>query len=316
MTKHDKNEIVPADYAMLMGKEKMARILIQSDQIPASYSKLPNALWVMQKAEELGLKPVQGFEQLFYINGKCSMQVEGMMALVYSSGLMQDIEQFYTGEFPKDSFTAVCKVTRKGMKTVETSFSVADAKLAKLWVLNEQGVCPFKDGRSRSGWAKYPKRMLRKRVFGFAMRDVFPDIVQGLFTVEEAKDMSINYEKPILDPEVVISEISSPEVKKIETKSETNRAEKEENKDAPKVTKSYNNPEDNLKEKDKDQLSPLFRELSSGLDPTMKKKMFSYLKGISTRTSTPAETVLNAALSNKAVFLKKFNTWLMEDSNG
>ena len=38
-------------------------------------------------------------------------------------------------------------------------------------------------------WKQYPKRMAQMRARGFAYRDVFPDLLHGLITTEEAYDM-------------------------------------------------------------------------------------------------------------------------------
>jgi hypothetical protein len=57
-----------------------------------------------------------------------------------------------------------------------TRFTIADAKQARLW---------GKDGP----WQTYPKRMLMWRARGFNLRDNFGDVLKGLHTTEEARDM-------------------------------------------------------------------------------------------------------------------------------
>jgi hypothetical protein len=71
---------------------------------------------------------------------------------------------------------ATCVVVRKGMDPVARTFSVEDAKMAKLW--EKQGP-----------WSDYPKRMLQMRARGFACRDAFPDALRGIISREEAEDM-------------------------------------------------------------------------------------------------------------------------------
>jgi hypothetical protein len=65
---------------------------------------------------------------------------------------------------------------RRGQPPERRTFSVADAKRAKLW---------FKAGP----WTTYPDRMLQMRARGFAIRDVFPDALRGVITAEEAVDI-------------------------------------------------------------------------------------------------------------------------------
>jgi hypothetical protein len=61
------------------------------------------------------------------------------------------------------------------IEETEATFSVDDAKRAKLW--GKQGP-----------WSQYPKRMLAMRARGFAIRDAFPDAMKGMITAEEAQD--------------------------------------------------------------------------------------------------------------------------------
>jgi hypothetical protein len=75
-----------------------------------------------------------------------------------------------------DKRTAVVISTRKGSEPLETRFSVADAKLAGLW--------------GKSGpWSQYPERMLLFRARGFNLRDNFGDVLKGLRTHEELRDI-------------------------------------------------------------------------------------------------------------------------------
>jgi hypothetical protein len=74
---------------------------------------------------------------------------------------------------------AHCKVRRKGEKIYhERTFSEADAKKAGLW-----------DRKNRDGspgmYQKYPGRMKQMRARGFALRDVFADILGGMYLREE-----------------------------------------------------------------------------------------------------------------------------------
>jgi hypothetical protein len=64
---------------------------------------------------------------------------------------------------------------RRGQPPERRTFSVADAKRAKLW---------FKAGP----WTTYPDRMLQMRARGFAIRDTFPDALRGVIIAEEAQD--------------------------------------------------------------------------------------------------------------------------------
>jgi hypothetical protein len=71
---------------------------------------------------------------------------------------------------------ARCTITSpRGHKTVR-SFTIEDAKQAKLW---------GKDGP----WSTYPYRQMSWRAFWFAARDSAADVLKGLQGVEELRDM-------------------------------------------------------------------------------------------------------------------------------
>lgn len=165
--------------SMFSGIEKYTKQLALSPYTPRIHQGEAKTFFILQKGLELGLSPIQSLEQIVVISGKLAVQVECLMALVYQSKLLEDIQQTEEGTFPKDDYTAVCTVKRKDVKTpVRKTFSIADAKSAGLW--------------GKSGpWKQYPKRMMQKRVYGWTMRDVFPDVVQGLYTVEEAQDIEV-----------------------------------------------------------------------------------------------------------------------------
>jgi ATP-dependent RNA circularization protein (DNA/RNA ligase family) len=59
-------------------------------------------------------------------------------------------------------------------------------------------------------WAKYPHRMAAQRAKTYAFRDIFPDVLQGVITTEEAQEIGNQH---ITDYSNVIAQ---PVVKKVE----------------------------------------------------------------------------------------------------
>jgi hypothetical protein len=65
---------------------------------------------------------------------------------------------------------------RHGSAPVVGRFSVADARAASLW--------------GKAGpWKQYPQRMLQMRARGFALRDDFADLLRGVMSAGEARDI-------------------------------------------------------------------------------------------------------------------------------
>jgi hypothetical protein len=126
---------------------------------------------------ELGLTPMAALQNTAVINGRPAIYGDAALALVRASGLLDAYVEKEIGEPGKDSHGYEVTVTRKGSAASSETFTVADAKLAKLW---------GKPGP----WTDYPRRMLKFRARGFILRDQFGDVLKGLRTVEEARDIA------------------------------------------------------------------------------------------------------------------------------
>ena len=154
---------------------QFSEMLAKSQMVPKQYQGKPEDILVaVQWGYEIGLAPLQALQNISVINGKPSVYGDAAMALVQSSPVCEDIEEFFEDEGTPNP-VAVCVAKRKGRKPVTSKFSVEDAKRANLW--GKQGP-----------WTQYPKRMLQMRARGFALRDAFPDVLKGLITIEEAMD--------------------------------------------------------------------------------------------------------------------------------
>ena len=150
-------------------------LLASSSIVPKAYQGKPQDILVcVQWGYEMGLAPMQALQNIAVINGKPSVFGDAAMALVQSSSVCEDVEEFFENEGSPNP-VAVCVAKRKGRKPVIAKFSVEDAKRAGLW--GKQGP-----------WSAYPKRMMQMRARGFALRDAFPDVLKGMITAEEAQD--------------------------------------------------------------------------------------------------------------------------------
>ena len=149
-------------------------MLASSNMVPKDYIGKPqNILVAIQWGMELGLAPMQSLNSITVINGKPSVWGDALMALVQSSPVYEDIEEYIEDEGTPNP-VAVCVATRKGHKPVTAKFSVEDAKRAGLW--------------GKNTWASYPQRMLQHRARGFALRSAFADVLKGMISTEELQD--------------------------------------------------------------------------------------------------------------------------------
>ena len=147
-----------------------ANYLAESDMVPKDFKGKPgNCLIAMQWGNELGLKSLQAIQNIAVINGRPAIWGDAVIALVRSSPACEFIVEDDNGD------TATCRVKRRGEPEQSRTFSMQDAKTAGL--LGKQGP-----------WSQYPKRMRQMRARGYALRDVFPDVLRGLPIAEEVMD--------------------------------------------------------------------------------------------------------------------------------
>ena len=159
---------------------KFAMSFANSMFCPKVYQGKPDDVYIaMAYGAQIGLNPLLAVQNIAVVNGRPSVYGDAMTAIVMGHPETQAYEDGY-----KADGTAYCKITRKG-KTVYREFSEAMARRAGLW--------------GKDIWAKYPERMLLWRAKGNAIRDLYADVLMGMWSVEEARDMPQSIEEEILN---------------------------------------------------------------------------------------------------------------------
>ena len=167
----------PRDMAEAM---HLSRILADSNMVPDHFKGKPGDVLVcLLWGSEVGLGPLQALQSIAVINGRPSIWGDAALALVRGHPACEYVKEGVDGE--GDARHGWCEVKRRGEEPQRRTFSVEQAKLAKLW---------GKTGpRGPTPWVTYPDRMMQLRARGFAIRDVFPDALRGVITREEAEDI-------------------------------------------------------------------------------------------------------------------------------
>lgn len=179
-----KNEIALSETGAALPKTvedqyRLAKAYVSSGMLPKQYVRPEQVITGMAFANELGLHPLTGLKSIAVINGNPCIFGDLPLALVMKSGLLESIEEILidvSGQMikpgeNKELFGAVCRVKRKGLANYTvTSFTLDEAKKAELL--------------SRDPWKKYTKRMLQMRARAQALKDTFPDVLNGI-AIEE-----------------------------------------------------------------------------------------------------------------------------------
>ena len=155
--------------------------LVRSRMLPQQYDCPEKVIAAMQLATELRLPPLVALRQIAVVNGTPTIWGDLPLALVRSRGQMVHFREWYfdkKGEeiTPKNIsaqvFGAACEVKRKGSlhKRLET-YTLEEARISGL---------KTEKTSHHSPWIKYTKRMLRYRARSQALKDEFPDALNGV----------------------------------------------------------------------------------------------------------------------------------------
>lgn len=155
---------------------RISSLVGKGDLFPAWRGKADQALLVMYVGQSLGLNWFYSLTNITVINGRPVVWGDAMMALCQRSKCMEYCHE----TFDESTMTAVCEVKRVGCPAQTRQFSQKDAEKAGLW--------------TRGPWRSYPQRMLQMRARGFALRDVFADVLQGIGMAEEVQDYELDQE--------------------------------------------------------------------------------------------------------------------------
>jgi hypothetical protein len=149
---------------------RMAQILVSSGLTPRGVDTPQKAFLIMAQGRELGLSTMQALGNIYVVEGKVSLSSDLMAAMVLKS---QVCEYLRVVEMTPERATYAAK--RKGGNEFRFSFSWEDANKAGL--------------TGRATYKANPADMLRHRALSKTVRAVFPDVVAGLYSRDEADDI-------------------------------------------------------------------------------------------------------------------------------
>jgi len=164
--------------------QRVGKLISESPFCPSWLKNKPNdIILAIQFGSELGYKPLQSLHNICVINGKPSVYGDGMLAACKASPDFEYINEYF--EVTPEGLTAFCEVKRRGEPRHLVMFSELDADTAGL--LDKPGP-----------WKTNKKRMLQMRARGFSLRDVFPHVLRGFISAEEAQDYPTKPEEKVI----------------------------------------------------------------------------------------------------------------------
>jgi hypothetical protein len=180
----------------------LAERLSKSNLLPkAMQGKAPDVLVTIMAGQELGLSPMASLRAIHVIDGTPILSADGMVALVLGSGKAAYFERV------EESDTSVTYETlRVGAKSPRRcTWTMEMAKHAALHL--------------KDNWRLYPRSMLASRAKSELARDVFPDVLAGVYSDDEIDSTSRPaYIAPtpvtndVVDAEIVSETTDPPEI--------------------------------------------------------------------------------------------------------
>ena len=222
--------------------QEFCAVLAKTDMVPKAYKDKPGDILVaMLHGQEVGLPHLQALQSIAVVNGIPSIFGDAALAMVRASGKLEDFDEWIEvngerqeGPFPilkwaseEKDIVAFCRSKRSGMSRERiTTFSVDDAKRAKLW--EKKGHNGFE-----TPWCTVPQRMLMWRARGWNLRDQFGDVLKGLSIYEEAMDIDTTAGKDGVYRPVVVEEAKA-QIEDVRNKLKQAHSERETEKSAEK----------------------------------------------------------------------------------
>jgi hypothetical protein len=128
------------------------------------------ALIIAMAGKDLGFSYTQALRAFHVIKGKPSLSADGMVAACLAH---RDVCEYF--RLVESTDTSVTWETKRvGGEPIRASYTMKDAERAGL--VNDM-------------YRKHPKRMLSARCKAYLARDVYPEILMGLYTPDEIDEM-------------------------------------------------------------------------------------------------------------------------------
>lgn len=189
--------------AISMMAEKFSKA---GDMIPKEFQGQPEKCFAaIYKGATIGLDAFTSLQRIAVVNGRATIWGDAALAVIKNTGELEHFKEYYGVWISREDLTkeeqenpenqeiikkfngiirktvgldfankklgAACELKRKGGELILQFFTVEDAITAGLWGGNV--------------WKKYPQRMILYRPRAYALRDAFPDVLEGLYIKEE-----------------------------------------------------------------------------------------------------------------------------------
>lgn len=155
---------------------KLASTFSMSELVPKQFQKKPADCFIaLQMAGRLGVDPMMLMQSMYVVHGRPGFEAKLGLALLNGSGLIKGrIQWVFEGQGKDRSCTAYAVDRESGEKCTSTvDWAMVEGEG---WAANKK-------------WKTMPDQMFRYRSAMFLIRAYWPEVLMGMQTVEEIRDI-------------------------------------------------------------------------------------------------------------------------------
>lgn len=168
----------------------MAEKISKSDIIPASFKGKPeNCLVALEMSNRMKMPVMQIFQNLYVIQGRPCWSSSFIIACINKCGKYTDLQFTYNAEEKYCFAWAISKETGERIEGPKVSMKMAQDEG---WLT-----------KNGSKWRTMPDLMLRYRAAAFFGRVNCPEVINGMMSDDEVKEMRPEREMAMPQPEVI-----------------------------------------------------------------------------------------------------------------
>lgn len=179
--------------------QRQAKLLASSELVPqAFHGKIANCVIALEMANRIGASPMAVLQNLYIVHGKPSWSSQFIIAALNATGRFSPLRFQITGEGDKKVCVAwaIEKATEERLESPPVSIEMAKTEG---WY-NKNG----------SKWKTMPDLMLRYRAATFFGRLYAPDILMGMRSEDEARDIIDITPQATVTAESIVSRFTDP----------------------------------------------------------------------------------------------------------
>jgi len=160
--------------------QRVAKMLSSSTLIPARFQKdVANTMIALEMANRLGAAPLMVMQNLYVVHGNPAWSGQFIIAAINSCKKFHDLEFEIQGEGMDLWCRAFADDRRTGRIKKGAKVSMQMAK-AEGWI-----------DKNGSKWKTMPEQMIMYRAASFFGRIHCPDVLMGMYSVEEVEDFTV-----------------------------------------------------------------------------------------------------------------------------